>query len=206
MNKPLFISIAILLFTTVGLSLGTFILHDAEQKEGVAGYVRIAPAIEMPAKENQTVLPVKNAIAIECKDSECELTCTKAVIDSSCHITPSKYLRDTLLVSSIMLSRTKQSSPDLTWMQMEYFSASNGKEMIVAQHDRIGIYLIEKESESEMTFMNFFDRAVEVKFSGESHNGMPDVCATNFDMTLSFYVWDGDSYELDHEERWACPA
>jgi hypothetical protein len=89
---------------------------------------------------------------------------------------------------------------------MEYFSASNGREMILAQNEMIGIYLIDRRSESEMLFMNFFERAVEVKFTGDSHKGMPDVRATNFDMSVSYYVWDGDSYELDREERWSCPA
>jgi hypothetical protein len=75
--------------------------------------------------------------------------------------------------------------------------------MILARHESIGIYLIERKSDSQMMFMSFFDKGVEVKFSGESHNGMPDICVTNFDMSVGFFQWDGSKYQLDHEQR-AC--
>jgi hypothetical protein len=204
MNRPLFISFAILFFTTVGLAVGTFWVHDAEQKEGVAGYVRVSPVINNAFY--QPVAEQKNEpITVRCNDNVCALTCSPENSDS-CEIAPSKYLKDTLLVSNIILSESPSHNPDLSWMQMEYFSAANGKEMILAQNEMIGIYLIDRRSESEMFFMNFFERAVQVKFTGDSHNGMPDVCATNFDMSVSYFVWDGDSYELDREERWSCPA
>lgn len=205
MNRPLLVSFAILFFTTVGLAIGTFWLNDAEQKGGVAGYVRVSPVINNAFYESVSVEQNNEPVTVRCNDNVCVLTGSPANSDS-CQITPSKYLKDTLLVSNIILSESNTSNPDLSWMQMEYFSASNGKEMILAQNEMIGIYLIDRRSESEMFFMNFFDRAVQVKFSGDSHNGMPDVCATNFDMSVSFFVWDGDSYELDREERWSVPA
>lgn len=205
MNRPLLVSFAILFFTTVGLAIGTFWLNDAEQKGGVAGYVRVAPVINNAFYESVSIEQNDEPVTVRCNDNVCVLSGSAANSDS-CQLTPSKYLKDTLLVSNIILSESNTSNPDLSWMQMEYFSASNGKEMILAQNEMIGIYLIDRRSESEMFFMNFFERAVQVKFSGDSHNGMPDVCATNFDMSVSFFVWDGDSYELDREERWSCPA
>jgi hypothetical protein len=189
MNRPLIISIAILFFTTVGLAVGTFWINDAEQKEGIAGYVRVAPIINVAFHESEVSQePCEQPVTVRCNDNVCAITNADVSTDS-CQIVPSKYLKDTLLVSSIILSESNTSNPDLSWMQMEYFNASNGKEMILAQNEMIGIYLIDRRSESEMLFMNFFERAVEVKFTGEMHNGMPDVFASNFDMTVSVYVW-----------------
>lgn len=206
MNRPLIVSIAILFFTTVGLAIGTFMLNGAEQKEGIAGYVRVTPIINTAFHEPVVSQEQKQQpLTVRCNDNVCAVTNTPKTTDS-CQLSSSKYLKDTLLVSSIILSESNSSNPDLSWMQMEYFSASNGKEMILAQNEMIGIYLIDRRSESEMRFMNFFERAVQVKFTGDIHNGMPDVYATNFDITVSVYVWDGDSYELDREERWNCPA
>ncbi len=206
MNRPLIISIAILFFTTVGLMLGTFWLNDQEQKGGVAGYVRVSPVINTAFYEPVSVKQQEQQpTTVRCNDKQCVITNSKEPSDSN-HISQSKYLKDTLLVSNIILSESPSNNPDLSWMQMEYFSASNGTEMILAQNEMIGIYLIDRRSESEMRFMNFFERAVQVKFTGESHNGMPDVCATNFDMSVSFFVWNGNSYKLDREERWNCPA
>jgi hypothetical protein len=205
MNRPLIVSFGILFFTTVGLALGTFWLNGTEQKGGVAGYVRVSPVINNVFYEPVSDQQEEQPLTVRCNDNKCVLSGSPKNSDS-CYIAPSKYLKDTLLVSSIILSESNSSNPDLSWMQMEYFSTSNGKEMILAQNEMIGIYLIDRRSESEMLFMNFFERAVQVKFTGESHNGMPDVCATNFDMSVSFFVWDGDSYELDREERWSVPA
>lgn len=205
MNRPLIVSIAILFFTTVGLVLGTFLLNDAERKGGVAGYVRVSPVINNvsyePVITERADLPVK----VQCNDQVCVVTGSPKSSDS-CYIVPSKYLKDTMLISSIILSESNSSNPDLSWMQMEYFSASNGKEMILAQNDMIGIYLVDRRSESEMIFMNYFDRAVQVDFQDVKHNGMPDIITTNYDMSLSFYVWDGAKYILDHEGKWDCPA
>lgn len=206
MNRPLFVSIAILLVTTVGLALGTFMLHDAEQRGGQAGFVRITPVLNTASGETPAIQYAESPAVIECDKNKCSLTCNVVQNDSCGGMTPSKYLKDTMLVSAIMLSQSPQESPDLTWMQMEYFSASNGREMIVAQHEMIGIYLIEKKSDSEMFFMNFFDKGVEVKFAGDMHNGMPDIRVTNFDMSVGFYHWNGTGYQLDHTESWAVPA
>lgn len=206
MNRHLAISLAILLFTAAGLGLGTLLLNDAEQKDGLAGFVQMAPVINAAA-QNTVLEPEceKQPLTVRCNKERCVLASAPVTTDS-CQISQSKYLKDTLLVSAIMLSEGRHSNPDLSWMQMEYYTASSGKEMIAAQHEMIGIYLIERKSASEMLFMNYFERAVQVKFSSESHNGMPDVCATNFDMSLSFYVWDGQGYKLDREERRSCPA
>lgn len=205
MNRPFLISIAILVFTTLGLALGTFLLNNAEQRGGVAGYVRVAPVINMVSYQPRTIPVSETPVVIECSNDKCALTCAPESSDS-CQVIPSKYLKDTLLVSAIILSESKQNEPDLSWLQMDYFSASNGTEMIIAQHEMIGLYLIEKKSESEMFFMNFFDKGVEVKFAGDSHNGMPDIRVTNFDMSVGIYQWNGNTYELNREERWACPA
>ena len=205
MNRPLFVSIAILFVTTVCLGIGTMMVHDAEQKEGVAGYVRVAPVLNDIPVQNASQTQSCSSPVVRCNDDRCAVTCGTTNNDS-CKVTPSRYLKDTLLVSNIILSESPEGNPDLSWMQMEYFSASNGKEMILAQNQMIGIYLIEKRSESEMLFMNFFDKAVEVKFTGDAHNGMPDIYATNFDMSAGVYHWNGNSYQLDHEERWNCPA
>ncbi len=205
MNRPLIVSIAILFFTTVGLALGTFLLNDAEQKGGVAGYVRVSPVIDqavyVPTSFEQNVQP----LTVRCNETQCVVTGSPKACDSS-YIVPAKYLKDTMLVSSIILSESSASNPDLSWMQMEYYSASSGKELILAQNDMIGIYLIDRRSESEMLFMNFFERAVQVDFQDAHHNGMPDIITTNYDMSLSFYVWDGAKYILDHEGKWDCPA
>jgi hypothetical protein len=205
MNKPLFVSIAILFVTTVCLGIGTFMVHDAEQKEGRAGFVRVSPVINEVAVQNVSQTPVCNAPVVRCNEDRCVVQYGTATYDS-CQTTTSKYLKDTLLVSNIILSQSPESNPDLSWMQMQYFSASNGTEMILAQNQMIGIYLIEKKSESEMLFMNFFDKSVEVKLTGEIHNGMPVLYSTNFDMSAGVYKWDGTGYKLDHEERWNCPA
>lgn len=205
MNRPLFVSIAILLFTTVGLAWGTFLLHDAEQRGGQAGFVRIAPVINVAAHQAPVMPCVESPAVIECDKNKCSIKCN-VVTNDSCQMTPSKYLKDTMLVSAIILNQSHEQHPDLRWMQMEYFSASNGKEMILAQHGQIGLYLIEKKSDSQMQLMNFFEKGVEVKLSGEMHNGMPDICVTNFDESVSFYHWNGVNYQLDREERWAVPA
>lgn len=204
MNRPFLISVAILLLTTVGLAWGTFMLHDAEQRGGQGGgYVRFAPVTTVSTEETPAVQCVESPGVIQCAENKCTMTCNVVTTDSCHQLTPSKYLRDTMLVSAIILNESRENYPDLSVMEMEYFSASNGKEMILARHEMVGIYLIERSSDSQMQFMTFFDKGVEVKFSGENHNGMPDISVTNYDMSVGFYHWNGSNYQLDHEER-AC--
>jgi len=116
------------------------------------------------------------------------------------------WIGDTIRIADIIRKTGSQGEPDLSVLKIDYLTADNGMRMVLAQNQMNGIYLIQKSADQEMVLMNYFDRAMQVTFQEESHLGMPDIITTNYDMTLSFYVWDGTGYKLDHEGRWMCPA
>lgn len=124
----------------------------------------------------------------------------------SCDSSLSRWISDTMIIADVIRAHGPDADPELSTLKFDYVASTSNGPLILAQNEMVGIYLIQKPGCDEMVFMNYFDRAVQVDFQEAKHKGMPDIITTNYDMSLSFYVWDGSAYILDHEGKWDCPA
>lgn len=207
MRKRHIIPLVVIFSTVLGLFLATRYIYTDDKNE-VSEFVKIDSRLQCASLVSGTlsddVEPVVTPAAFE------RVMNSQPYAGGSIKVSRDtgalNWISDTMLLTEVIASQNPAAADDLTSLKFDYVASTSDGPLILAQNGSVGIYLIRKPACNEMLLMNYFERAVQVDVQEEAHLGMPNIITTNYDMTTSFYVWNGSSYVLDHEGRWNCPA